>query len=68
MLYEVITDDVVRAELAVQLAFSQFVGAWGEWEANRIWKEDVRNKQLDDMVMNDVWFRNGDYIVRNNFV
>ncbi|MGE4506317.1 MAG: LptF/LptG family permease, partial [Desulfovibrionaceae bacterium] len=46
-----------------QLGFSQFVGAWGEWEANRIWKEDVRNKQLDEMVMRDVWFRNGDYIV-----
>lgn len=46
-----------------QLAFSQFIGAWGETEANRIWKEDVRNKQLDEMVMNEVWFRDGDYIV-----
>ncbi len=46
-----------------QLAFAQFVGAWGEWEANRIWKEDVRNKQLDEMVMSNVWFRDGDFIV-----
>ncbi|MGE4505842.1 MAG: LptF/LptG family permease, partial [Desulfovibrionaceae bacterium] len=46
-----------------QLGFSQFVGAWGEWEANRIWKEALRNKQHDEMVMRDVWFRNGDYNV-----
>lgn len=46
-----------------QLAFSQFIGAWGEWEANRIWKEDVRNKQLDEMTMKNMWFREGDYIV-----
>lgn len=46
-----------------QLAFAQFIGAWGEWEANRIWKEDVRNKQLDEMVMSDMWFRDGNYIV-----
>ncbi|MBU1248024.1 MAG: LptF/LptG family permease [Proteobacteria bacterium] len=47
-----------------QLAFSQFIGAWGEWEANRIWKEDVRNKQLDELVMNNMWFREGNFIVQ----
>jgi lipopolysaccharide export system permease protein len=49
----------------VQLAFSQFVGAWGENEARRIWKEDVRNKQLDEMVMKDIWFRNAEFIVHS---
>lgn len=46
-----------------QLCFSQFLGAYGEREANRIWKEDVRKKSLDAMTMNDIWFREGDFMV-----
>ncbi|BCS87140.1 LptF/LptG family permease [Pseudodesulfovibrio sediminis] len=46
-----------------QLVFSQFLGVFGEYEANRIWKEDVRKKQLDDMVIRDLWFRDGPFIV-----
>ncbi|WP_319544010.1 LptF/LptG family permease [uncultured Pseudodesulfovibrio sp.] len=46
-----------------QLFFSQFLGVFGEYEANRIWKEDVRKKQLDELTINKLWFRDGPFIV-----
>ena len=46
-----------------QLLFSQFLGVFGEYEANRIWKEDVRKKQLDELTIKDLWFRDGPFIV-----
>ena len=46
-----------------QLVFSQFLGVFGEYEANRIWKEDVRKKQLDELTINKLWFRDGPFIV-----
>ncbi|QGY41219.1 LptF/LptG family permease [Pseudodesulfovibrio cashew] len=46
-----------------QLVFSQFLGVFGEVEANRIWKEEVRKKQLDELKINDLWFRDGPFIV-----
>jgi len=46
-----------------QLAFSQYFGVMGETEANRIWKEDVRKKQLDKLSIDDLWLRDGAYIV-----
>jgi len=46
-----------------QLVFSQFLGVFGEVEANRIWKEDVHNRQLDEMKINNLWFRDGPFIV-----
>lgn len=46
-----------------QLVFSQFLGVFGEYEANRIWKEDVRKKQLDEMTIKNLWFRDGPFIV-----
>ncbi|MCJ2163822.1 MULTISPECIES: LptF/LptG family permease [unclassified Pseudodesulfovibrio] len=46
-----------------QLVFSQFLGVFGEYEANRIWKEDVRKKQLDEMTIDSLWFRDGPFIV-----
>jgi len=46
-----------------QLIFSQFLGAFGEHEANRIWKEDVRKKQLDELTIHNLWFRDGPFIV-----
>ena len=48
---------------AGQLVFSQFLGVFGEQEANRIWKEDVRKKQLDELTIRDLWFRDGPFIV-----
>ncbi|MDD3313281.1 LptF/LptG family permease [Pseudodesulfovibrio sp.] len=47
-----------------QLVFSQFLGVFGEYEANRIWKEDVRKKQLDEQTIKNLWFRDGPFIVR----
>ncbi|CCH47672.1 LptF/LptG family permease [Pseudodesulfovibrio piezophilus] len=46
-----------------QLVFSQFLGVFGEVEANRIWKEDVHNKHLDELTIKDLWFRDGPFIV-----
>lgn len=46
-----------------QLVFSQYFGVMGESEANRIWKEDVRNKQLDELSIKELWVKNGPYIV-----
>lgn len=46
-----------------QLVFSQFLGVFGEVEANRIWKEDVRKKQLDELTIKKLWFRDGPFIV-----
>lgn len=48
---------------AGQLVFSQFLGVFGEVEANRIWKEDVRKKQLDELKIKNLWFRDGPFIV-----
>lgn len=48
----------------MQLAFSQMVGVYGEREAGRIWKEDVRNTQMDRRVLHNVWFREGQNVVK----
>lgn len=48
----------------LQLGFSQFVGVKGEQEAYRIWKEEVRGEAIDNRVMNDVWFKEGPYVVK----
>ncbi|WP_319466824.1 LptF/LptG family permease [uncultured Pseudodesulfovibrio sp.] len=48
---------------AGQLVFSQFLGVFGEYEANRIWKEDVRKKHLDELKIHKLWFRDGPFIV-----
>ena len=46
-----------------QLVFSQYVGVFGEHEANRIWKQEVRKYQLDEMRIDNIWFREGPFIV-----
>lgn len=46
-----------------QLVFSQFVAVYGEQEASRIWREEVRKKQMDNRVFKNLWFREGAYIV-----
>lgn len=48
----------------VQLAFSQLVGVYGEREAGRIWKEDVRKTQMDRRVLYNVWFKEGNNVVK----
>ncbi len=45
------------------LAFSQVLGVYGERQASRIWKEDVRKKQMDRLTLKNLWFREGPYIV-----
>ncbi|WP_027178743.1 LptF/LptG family permease [Maridesulfovibrio bastinii] len=46
-----------------QLLFSQVIGVYGEQEAFRIWKEDVRKSQLDKRVLHNIWFRDGNFVV-----
>lgn len=46
-----------------QLVFSQFIASYGEQEATRIWREEVRKRQLDKRVVKSLWFREGPYIV-----
>lgn len=46
-----------------QLVFSQFLGVFGNYEAHRIWKEDVRKERVDGLTINNLWFRDGPFIV-----
>ena len=46
-----------------QLVFSQFLGVFGDYEAHRIWKEDVHKKHLDELIIENLWFRDGPFIV-----
>ncbi len=47
----------------IQLAFSQALGVYGENEAARIWREDIRGRAPSHLVLEDVWFTDGDYVV-----
>lgn len=46
------------------LCFSQVLGVYGEREARRIWKEDVRKGQYTKRTINNLWFREGGFIVQ----
>ena len=47
-----------------QFAFSEVLGVSGHKAAERIWSEEVRNRQIATRSLTDVWFREGDRIVR----
>ncbi|MCG8531879.1 MAG: LptF/LptG family permease [Desulfovibrionales bacterium] len=47
----------------VQLGFSQYLGVLGDVESKRIWTEDVRGRQADTNVLENVWFRHGEYVL-----
>jgi lipopolysaccharide export system permease protein len=49
---------------ALLFGFSQVLGTKGYSVAHRIWKEDVRKKQLSQQTLYNVWFREGDRIIR----
>ncbi|TIH19811.1 LptF/LptG family permease [Marinifilum sp. JC120] len=46
-----------------QLLFSQVIGVYGEQEAYRIWKEDVRKSMLDKRVLKNIWLKEGNFVV-----
>ena len=46
-----------------QLIFSQFLGVFGDYEAHRIWKEDVHKRYMDELTIKKLWFRDGPFIV-----
>lgn len=48
----------------IQLLFSQLVGVYGEQQASRIWKEEVRKTQLDKRVLSNVWFKEDRSLVK----
>ncbi|WP_018125232.1 LptF/LptG family permease [Desulfovibrio oxyclinae] len=47
----------------LQFGFSQYIGMFGQMEAHRVWKEDVRDRQIDELKVGNVWFRDGTFIV-----
>ncbi|GAB6112593.1 LptF/LptG family permease [Desulfomicrobium salsuginis] len=47
----------------VQFSFSEVLGVSGHKGADRIWSEEVRNRQVVTRKLNDIWFREGDRIV-----
>lgn len=46
-----------------QFVFSEVLGVNGHREAQRIWNEEVRNRQTATRRLSDVWFREGGRIV-----
>ncbi len=48
---------------AVQFLFSEGLGAGGHKAAERIWTEEVRNRQASSRRLTDIWFREGNQIV-----
>lgn len=46
-----------------QFAFSEVLGVSGHKAAERIWNEEVRNRQIATRRLSDVWFREGERIV-----
>lgn len=46
-----------------QLLFSEVLGVSGHKAADRIWNEQVRNRQLETRQLSDIWFREGNRIV-----
>jgi len=47
----------------IQLMFAQFIGVYGQQAATRIWAGDVRERQLDQRRMFNIWFKEGDRVV-----
>ncbi len=43
----------------VQLAFSEFLGVWGSEKSETIWREQVKKKDMQGTVIEDIWFREG---------
>jgi len=48
---------------AGQLFFSEVLGVSGHKAAERIWNEEVRDRQIESRSLSDIWFREGDRIV-----
>ncbi len=48
----------------VQLAFAQGLGVFGEQAASAIWAEQVRERQLENRELYNIWFKEGDAVVR----
>ncbi|MFI3271385.1 MAG: LptF/LptG family permease [Pseudomonadota bacterium] len=47
----------------LQLAFSQAIGVYGENEASRIWQEEIRGRAPSQLVLEQVWFTDDNYVI-----
>lgn len=47
----------------IQLVFAQFVGVYGQQMSSRIWAEDVRGRNITQAKINNLWFKEKDFIV-----
>lgn len=47
----------------VQLTLSEFLGVHGHRAADRIWNEEVRNRQMQNRRLHDIWFREENRVV-----
>ncbi len=47
----------------VQLGFSEVLGVAGERESNRIWREEIRKRDLASAVFENIWFADGQWMV-----
>ena len=48
---------------AAQLFFSEVLGVSGHKAADRIWYEEVREREIENRSLSDIWFREGNRIV-----
>ncbi|MFV0421563.1 LPS export ABC transporter permease LptG [Oleidesulfovibrio sp.] len=48
----------------IQLGFSQVLGIYGEKEASQIWKEQVRNRQAGEVTLANLWFTEGNRVIK----
>jgi lipopolysaccharide export system permease protein len=46
-----------------QLFFSEALGVSGYRAAERVWNEEVRNRQIENRTLSDIWFRDANRIV-----
>lgn len=46
-----------------QFVFAQYIGVYGQQEAARIWKEEVHTLHADEVIIKNLWFRDGSYMV-----
>jgi lipopolysaccharide export system permease protein len=62
---KVVKSVVVYAAIlcAMQLFFSEVLGVTGLKAADRIWNEEVRDRQVETRTLSDIWFREDNRIV-----
>ncbi len=47
----------------IQLVFSQYVGIRGDVYAEKLWKEEIRQRESAGRIAENIWFTEGEYVV-----